>query len=224
MPMILRAAFVLGVLVALVGCSSASTGNTGGTSSGNTGGTTGGTHCFNLDAGCSSQSGCGETRGSIQVYACQSGRCALQATRDASCTAVEPLVQVQANVDSTISSALIASFEVRALYPFRVDGSAVGCADVIHLGDFPDGGSPLEVDPALQFENIGAYPANAAGSSHTFSMNVTLVGQSKPIVLVQAYSGGNRDNHATGQRIAEGCVDGATAASSGQTINVSVSP
>lgn len=218
-----RAGVVTCLLLLLAGCSSSTgSGGSSGGSSGSSGSTGGGHACSELDAGCSVQASCGESRGSVQLYACVAGRCQGQAVRDATCNAVEPLVQVQANVDSTISTATIASFKLRALYPFRGDGSAVGCADVVHQPDLADGGNGLDADPLLQFENVGAYPAVQA--SHTVSMNVTLVGASRPVLLVQAYSGGQ----GAGQRIAEGCAEGTPVAAYGdgglQIIDIAVSP
>lgn len=225
MPVTVRAAALLAIL-GLFGCSGSGNGGSTGGSSGGTGdgGSDAGQSCFVLDAGCADQAACSSGDG-VQVYACKSGRCELEAGRLAACAFDTPTESVQVTLSSSFGT-LPHSLEVRAYYPFRVDGTAVGCSALLGSADFPDGGSALDADPTLNAQNIGAYPPSCTSSGCVYLLTTNLVRGSTPVILVQAYSG-NRDttgNHVTGIRLGEGCTEGTAVSTDNQTFDVTVSP
>ena len=224
MPVTLRAALVV-AMAAAVGCSGSGPGGTGTSDAG----AEDGGHCFVRDAGCAAQSDCGESRDAVHVYTCESGRCARQAGFNAGCIAKTVLPQVQISLKDWGTNKP-GSFEIRAYYPKRVDGSAVTCADIAGSADFPDGGSPLDVDATLNIQNVTSTQATCtSGQTCTYLANLTLVPQTAPVILVQAYTGG-RDitgTHATGIQLGDGCTEGTEiteGSGAPQSLPVAVSP
>jgi hypothetical protein len=228
MPVTVRAALLLVVALA-AGCSGggdpADAGSVDAGSSSDAGHT-----CFERDAGaCTAQASCitTDSEASTHVYACLAGFCAVQGHFGATgCQYEEPTVLVQV-AKSPAMAASPGSIELRAFYPTNVDGTALSCADLLGASDFPDGGSPLDVNPNFNVQSVGAYAAScAAGSGCVYVLSTNLVGGTAPLLLAQAYTGGRDVTgvHALGAKLGEGCVVADTVTESNQTFNLTVAP
>lgn len=221
----LRAALVAVAAVALVACSGSSSEPLDAGFDAGPGTQDAGRSCSVLDAGCSAQTDCG-SRDGLEAYACVAGQCTLEAQFGTRCS----YAQVIGSVQVTLSPAWGTpphSLEVRAFYPFRTDGSALGCTDVLNQADFPDGGYPLDADPSVNLQNLGAYGASCtSGGSCQYLLNLNLVTGIAPVILVQGYTGGPQPDalHASGLRLGEGCVGGQTASHDGDTFAVTIAP
>ncbi|MBS2029133.1 MAG: hypothetical protein JST54_14615 [Deltaproteobacteria bacterium] len=218
------------MLALLVGCSGSSGGTDGGGNIDAGGNTDAGHACRSLDAGCATQADCGETSDSLHVYTCgATGRCERQASFNASCFADVAQIQIQVTTGPGFNQGAIKSFEIRTFYPNRVDGSPLACNDVQVSPDFPDGGSPLDVDGTLNVEEIfNSTATSCGGGTCTYLTNTSAVPGSTPVVLVQAYSGPHDSSgqHATGIQLGVGCSTATITeqATPLQTIDVTVNP
>ena len=230
MPVKICGALLLSLLA--VACSGSSGDTDGGSvDAGNT--TDAGHTCTGVDAGCAVQADCfgpaGEDVDTLHVYTCgTSGLCQRQASFATGCVA--DVAEIQVQVDKAPSfAANVGSFEIRSLYPYRVDGTSIACADVLNSPDFPDGGSPLDVDTTLNVQHVVAARATCnTGGACTYLTNVSAVPGSAPVVLVQAYSGSPdiTGTHATGIQLGVGCSTAniTEQASPLQTIDITVNP
>lgn len=232
MPVTMRWA-VLGAALFAVGCSGSGSGGTtgGGLDAGSRdAGSDAGQYCAVVDAGCSSQLDCTVaarlTASGSQPYACVNGACDHEAGFGAACIEDEPFEQVSVILGPAWGTNLPKSFELRAFYPFHVDGSPVGCADVTGR-TLADGGTTLDGDPTLNVEERGSYPPNCGSTgSCQYVLNTSFVRNSTPVILVQGYSGGQQTDglHSAGQIMGEGCVEGTKVTTDSQNFNVTVSP
>lgn len=234
----IRAAYVFVAVLALSACSGNGGNDPLDAGPGDAGTLDGGTHCFVLDAGsCTTQAQCfhaaGESAGSTHIYACAaSGNCERQGSNKAgSCYANVPTTQARITLASDFGSpGSIHSFQMRAFYPSRVDGSPVTCADVLGSTDYlDDGGSSLDADGTFNLEAMQAAAPNcSAGQGCLYLANVNLVAGTSPVVLVQAYTGTPdvTGTHSHGSRLGEGCATVAVTemTSPAQQIPVTISP
>lgn len=158
---------------------------------------------------CTSQTQCGTLRGTVSRACEGAGKCVYKAKLSpVDCLALQPLVNVQTDIDSVIlSGTKPQSLFFRGYYSARKDGSPVTCAQLAALPPNSDGTSGKDTDPTANRAYWDGVGVNNPTTSIVTSLNLN---EGTTLVLdVEAWSG--RIDTLTGRpqgiRVGRGCVE-----------------